>query len=262
VSFHKNPDAIANAIRHVYIGLPAYNEEIALPRLLQRIELLSSSLQKPITVVLYNDGSTDSTSAIARQWQERLPLVLLDCPRNKGLGAGLRALVRYVVEMACDEDILVIMDCDDTHDPAQLIEMMRLIEAGADAVIGSRFVRGALVRGVPLLRRITALGAVALFKFIHPIHGVRDYTCGYRSYRVSALKRASNIFRIKLIEESGFTCMPELLLKLNALGFRISEVPLQLRYDLKPTASKMNVRDNIIRLLRLLIDFRLRRFNP
>jgi len=262
VSFHKNPDAIANAIRQVYIGLPAYNEEIALPRLLQRIELLSASLQKPITVVLYNDGSTDSTSAIARQWQERLPLVLLDCPRNKGLGAGLRALVRYVVEMACDEDILVIMDCDDTHDPAQIMEMMRLIEEGADAVIASRFVRGALVRGVPSLRRITALGAVALFKLIHPVRGVRDYMCGYRTYRVSALKRASNAFRTKLIEESGFACMPELLLKLNALGFQFTEVPLQLRYDLKPTASKMRVGSNISRLLKLLIQSRLRGLNP
>ena len=97
---HKNPAGIANAIRCVYIGLPAYNEEIALPRLLQRIGLLSASLQKAITVVLYNDGSTDSTSTIARLWQERLPLVLLDCPRNEGLAAGLRALVRYVVEMA------------------------------------------------------------------------------------------------------------------------------------------------------------------
>jgi dolichol-phosphate mannosyltransferase len=136
------------------------------------------------------------------------------------------------------------------------------MEEGADAVIGSRFVRGALVRGVPPLRRITALGAVALFKLIHPVRGVRDYTCGYRSYRVSALERASNTFRTKLIEESGFACMPELLLKLNALGFRFSEVPLQLRYDLKPTASKMSVRNDIGRLLRLLIEFRLRGFNP
>jgi len=156
---------------------------------------------------------------------------------------------------------LVIMDCDDTHDPVQVIEMLRLIEEGADVVIGSRFVRGALVKGVPPLRRITALGAVALFKLVHPVRGVRDYTCGYRSYRVSALKRASNTYRTKLIEESGFSCMPELLLKLNALGFRFTEVPLQLRYDLKPTASKMGVGSNIWRLLKLLVHSQLRRFN-
>src|SRR5215471_20093412 len=90
--------------RCIYIGLPAHNEEIALPRLLHRIELLGASLQEVIAVVLYNDGSTDSTSTIARQWQERLSLVLLDCPENKGLGAGLHALIRYVVETARDED--------------------------------------------------------------------------------------------------------------------------------------------------------------
>src|SRR5262249_55497712 len=97
-----------NAIRGVYIGLPAYNEETALPRLLQRIELLGALLQKSITVVIYNDGSTDSTSTVARQWQERLSLVVLDCPQNKGLGAGLRALVRHVVETAHNDDVLVI----------------------------------------------------------------------------------------------------------------------------------------------------------
>jgi len=218
-------------------------------------------LQKTITVVIYNDGSTDSTSTVARQWQGRLSLVLLDCPQNKGLGAGLRALVRYVVETAHDEDILVIMDCDDTHDPAQVKEMLRAVEAGADVVIGSRFVRGAMIRGVRPLRRVAALGAVMLFKLIHPVRGVRDYTCGYRSYRVSALKRASKSYGAKLIEESGFSCMPELLLKLNALGFQFTEVPLQLRYDLKPTASKMRVGSNISRLLKLLIRSHLRGFN-
>jgi dolichol-phosphate mannosyltransferase len=249
-----------SAIDCVYIGLPAYNEEAALPRLLQRIELVGASLQKTIKVIVYNDGSSDSTSTIARQWQERLPLILLECPVNKGLGAGLRALVGHVVEIARDDDVLVIMDCDDTHDPAQVKEMLRSIEKGADVVIGSRFVRGALVQGVPRLRRVTALGAAAVFKLIHPIRGVRDYTCGYRGYRVRALKRAFGRYGEQLIEEPGFSCMPELLLKLNALGFRSSEIPLRLRYDLKPTASKMNVGNNISRLLRLLVQARLRGF--
>jgi dolichol-phosphate mannosyltransferase len=148
------------------------------------------------------------------------------------------------------------MDSDNTHDPAQVGEVLRSIEEGADVVIGSRFRRGAIVRGVPPFRRIAALGASALFKLIHPVRGVRDYTCGYRGYRVSVLKRASNTYRTKLIEESGFSCMPELLLKLNALGFQFTEVPLQLCYDLKPTASKMVVGKNINRLLMLLVQLR------
>jgi dolichol-phosphate mannosyltransferase len=55
--------------------------------------------------------------------------------------------------------------------------------------------------------------------------------------------------------------MVELLLKLNALGARFAEIPLQLRYDQKPTATKMRVGNNMRRLLVLLVRWRLRGFD-
>jgi dolichol-phosphate mannosyltransferase len=247
-------------VGRIYLGLPAYNEEIALPRLLTRIESLAESSQLAITVVVYNDGSTDRTAPIASQWPQRVPLVLLDGKVNKGLGAGLRALIDYTVAIGAADDVLVIMDCDDTHDPAQIPEMLVAMANGADVVIASRFQSGATVRGVPLLRRLTALGAVILFKLIHPVRKVSDYTCGYRAYRVGLLQNATRRFRGRLIEESGFACMVEVLLKLNALGVRFAEVPLHLRYDLKPTASKMAVSNNMRRLLALLVRWRWRGF--
>ncbi len=247
--------------RRVFVGLPAYNEEIALPRLLDRIERLNASSAPPLTVVLYNDGSTDSTVPIARSRQQQMPLVILDCPINKGLGAGLRALVEYAVANANDDDVLVVMDCDDTHDPAQIGDMLRRLEEGADVVIGSRYVRGALVRGVPPLRRLTALGAAALFKLVHPLRGVWDYTCGYRAYRISVLKKAAVSYGDALIAESGFACMVELLLKLNSLDARFAEIPLQLRYDQKPTETKMGVGSHTRRLLLLLVRWRLHGFH-
>jgi dolichol-phosphate mannosyltransferase len=245
---------------HIYIGLPAYNEEIALPRLLERIARLIASSQQPVTVVLYNDGSTDRTAAIANEWQARLPLTLLGLAQNKGLGAGVRALVAHAVATGGDDDVLVIMDCDDTHEPSQINDILAALNRNADVVVASRFASGALVRGVPWLRRVTALGAMLLFKMIHPVHGVWDYTCGYRGYRIGALKTASARYDGKLIEEPGFACMVELLLKLNAIGLRFAEIPLQLRYDLKPTDSKMDVGNNITRLLSLLMRWRLRGF--
>jgi dolichol-phosphate mannosyltransferase len=249
------------ATRRVLIGLPAYNEEIALPRLLARIAPLAKSSAEPITVVLYNDGSTDATVRIAREWQSRLPLVILDGVVNKGLGAGLRALVEYAVAQAEDDDVLVVMDCDDTHDPAQIDDMLGKLAASADVAIGSRYVRGTTVRGVPAFRRLTALGAAGLFKSVHPVRGVWDYTCGYRAYRVAALKRAAAKYGEALIAERGFACMVELLLKLNALGVRFAEIPLRLRYDLKPTATKMGVGSNMRRLLLLLVRWRWRGFD-
>ena len=249
------------ATRRVLIGLPAYNEEIALPRLLARVAPLAKAPAAPMTVVLYNDGSSDATVPIAREWQSRLPLVILDGVVNKGLGAGLRALVEYAVAQADDDDVLVVMDCDDTHDPAQIGDMLDKLAAGADVAIGSRYVRGATVRGVPAFRRLTALGAAGLFKSVHPVRGVWDYTCGYRAYRVAVLKQAAAKYGNALIAERGFACMVELLLKLNALGVRFAEIPLQLRYDLKPTATKMGVGSNMRRLLQLLVRWRWRGFN-
>ena len=242
--------------RRIYIGLPAFNEEIALPRLLARIEAFGKSCGLPITTVLYNDGSTDATLPLAREWSARLPLVIVDGVVNKGLGAGLRALVNYAVANATDADILVVMDCDDTHDPAQIAAMEPLLAAGADVVVASRYAYGATVQGVPALRRVTALGAAALFKLIHPVREVLDYTCGYRAYRVGLLKRAAARYGDTLIAEHGFACMVELLLKLNALDARFAEIPLQLRYDQKPTASKMGVGGNIKRLLTLMVRWR------
>lgn len=244
----------------VLLGLPAYNEELALPRLLMRIEQLNVIAARPLTVVLYNDGSTDATVPIARDWQARLPLVIVDGVVNKGLGAGLRALVGHAVAHAADNDVLVVMDCDDTHDPAQIADMLQWIGQGANVVIASRYRRDALVQGVPPLRRLTALGALALFKLIHPVPGVRDYTCGYRAYRVDVLKRAVRHYDDRLIAERGFACMVELLLKLAALKARFAEIPLQLRYDRKPTETKMDVGGNTRRLLALLVRWRLRGF--
>jgi dolichol-phosphate mannosyltransferase len=244
----------------IFIGLPAYNEEIALPRLLARIAPLARSSPRPVSVVLYNDGSTDRTVAVARGWQSRLPLVVLDGVVNKGLGAGLRALVAFAVAQASDDDVLVVMDCDDTHDPAQVAEMERCLGEGADVVIASRYAPGATIRGVPPFRRVTALGAAALFKLVHPVRGVWDYTCGYRVYRVRVLKDAASRYGGDLIAETGFACMAELLLKLNTLGAQFAEIPLQLRYDLKPTATKMDVGGNMRRQLQLLLRWRMQGF--
>jgi dolichol-phosphate mannosyltransferase len=96
---------------------------------------------------------------------------------------------------------------------------------------------------------------------IHPVRGVRDYTCGYRAYRIGVLKKAVARYGDKLVAERGFACMVELLLKLNALGVRFAEIPMQLRYDQKPTATKMDVGNNVRRLLSLLVRWRLQGFD-
>ncbi len=239
----------------IWIGLPAYNEEAAVPALFRRLLETFPDPSASYRIVLYNDGSTDATVAAARAWKDRLNLEIIGRAENLGLGEGLRALVSHAARNGGPGDRLVVMDCDDTHPPRQIPAIVRALDA-CDVVIASRYRRGAGVRGVALHRRALSLGAAVLFKALHPCRGVLDYTCGYRGYRVALLQRALAHYGDRLVSERGFACTVELLLKLNRLGARCREVPLDLRYDLKRGASKMDVGGNTLRLLVQLIHWR------
>lgn len=240
-----------------WIGLPAYNEEPAIAALFEKLHAVFPDKSLPYRIVLYNDGSTDGTVAAARAWEGRLNVEILGRAENLGLGQGLRTLVSHVARHGGREDVLFVMDCDNTHRPRQIPEMAAQLGDAHDVVIASRFRRGARVTGVPVHRRLLSLAAAALFKALHPCSGVVDYTCGFRGYRVGLLQRALARYGDRLVSERGFACMVELLLKLNRLGARFREVPLDLRYDLKQGASKMDVPGTTLRLLTKLIGWRL-----
>ena len=85
---------------------------------------------------------------------------------------------------------------------------------------------------------------------------MRDYTCGFRGYRVGLLQRARAHYGARLIQEKGFASMVELLLKLNRLDAVMCEIPLDLRHDLKQSTSKMDVGATSLRLLRKMVAWR------
>ena len=240
-----------------WIGLPAYNEEPAIAALFEQLHTVFPDNNLAYRILLYNDGCTDGTVAAARAWEGRLNVEILGRAENLGLGQGLRTLVSHAARHGGRDDILIVMDCDNTHRPRQIPEMAARLGNAYDVVIASRFRRGARVTGVPVHRQLLSLAAAALFKALHPCSGVLDYTCGYRGYRVALLQRALEHYGERLVSEPGFACMVELLLKLNRQGARCCEVPLDLRYDLKEGASKMDVPGTMGRLLAKLIGWRL-----
>jgi dolichol-phosphate mannosyltransferase len=243
--------------RTIWIGLPAYNEEATIPALFPRFREVFPDKSAAYRIVLYNDGCTDRTVERTLGWQNELNVEIIGKPVNKGLGEGLRCLVEHAATHGADDDVLFIMDCDDTHHPSQFADMLAVLDRGNDVVIASRYRKGARIAGLAPHRKLLSVGAAVLFKLMHWCPGVLDYTCGYRGYRVSLLKRACAHYGERLVEERGFACMVELLLKLNHLGAKMAEVPLLLRYDLKQSASKMDVGGNTTRLLRKLLAWRM-----
>ena len=231
-------------VRHVYIVLPVYNEEGALDQLLTRIQ---AAMTSDYTVVVVNDGSQDRSGEIVRARRSAMPLDLVDHDRNRGLGEALKSGLLRASSLARGDDVIVTMDADDTHPPDLIAAMVRRIDEDADVVIASRYVGGAREVGLSVRRKILSRGSSALMGALFPIAGARDDSCGYRAYRASVIRRALEVYGPALVEERGFACALEVLLKLRPLGVRVSEVPLVLRYDQKKGASKMRALRTISR---------------
>lgn len=234
----------------VWIVLPAYNEAAGLPRLLEAVERADEGAGWHTIVV--DDGSRDSTDETARAFVARMPLTVLVHPENLGLAAAIRTGLEHACREASPDDIIITMDADNTHDPAQIPAMLEEVRRGADVVIASRFVHGARQAGVPPHRALLSAGVGWLLRLRLGLPGVRDYSCGYRAYRAGLLQEAMAAYGPRLIESAGFVVMTELLVKLAPFRPRIVEIPLDLRYDRKAGRSKMPAARTILGYLRLV----------
>ena len=247
------------AASRVLVPLPAYNEERGLGVLLRRLDQSMHEDDLPYQIIVVDDVSRDATARIATDHARYMPIRVERHEVNRGLGATIRDGLRVAVSLASDDDVIVVMDADNTHTPGLIRNMIRVIREGADVVIASRYQSGSYIRGMPLHRRLLSLGAWFLFQLFFPIAGIRDYTCGYRAYRASVLLEAFRRYGDEFVNQEGFQCMVDILIKLRRMDLVFREVPLILRYDFKGGASKMKVAHTITRTLSLMARRRLGR---
>lgn len=245
----------------IHVVLPAYNEAESLPALLTRLEAFRSEYEPQyhhlLKVWVIDDGSTDDTRSLAQQHYGLLGVNVVSHPRNRGLGPAIQTGLRHAADAAHPDDVVVVMDADDTHDVALIRALVAQLEQGADIAIASRFVPGGDDATAPPLRRLLSRLAAVVFRILLPVPEVRDLTTGYRAYRASLLQRADAHFGERLVEERGFAVMVELLLKLRHWHPVIVEVPLVLRYDRKGGSSKLRIGRTVGQYLRLIARDRL-----
>jgi dolichol-phosphate mannosyltransferase len=236
----------------LWVLLPAFNEAENLPALLVDLrETLRAwpGGAPPCRVLVVDDGSHDG-SADAARGVDGLDLLVLVHEVNRGLGAAMRTGIEHVLAHGAADDLLIALDADHTHPTELMPAMVAKANAGADIVIASRYQPGAEVHGLDAFRRLVSWLASWLLRLLFP--GARDYTCGYRCYRVGLLAWGARRHGRDFLNQRGFSVMVDLLLKLRRRARRVEEVPLVLRYDRKRGASKMKVLSTAVTTLRLL----------
>jgi dolichol-phosphate mannosyltransferase len=247
----------------IWVVLPCYNEQDNLVPLITRFEnnfvqLLNLGFKREYIIV--DDGSKDNSPAILRELQELIPLEVITHNPNQGLGATIRDGLKRAAERSDKLDIIITMDSDNSQPPELIGSMVQKILEGNHVVVASRYRYGARVVGLVWYREWMSIIAGILFKFSYNIRNIRDYTCGFRAYESAHLKKAFEHYGDKFVEQPGFQCMAEIIIKLNRIENTLFyEVPMVLRYDMKEGESKMKVYKTVINTLRMLISYKFKR---
>lgn len=240
----------------IYFVLPAYNEEDSILHLVPKIdeEMKKNSLEYKI--IICNDGSTDDTLKNSLDFQNRgFPIEIINHKINRGLAETIRDLFEYVYFNANENDLVVRMDCDDTHHPKYVLEMLEKVKNGDDIVIASRFVDDGRLEGISKYRLVLSEIANSFMRFFFPVNGLKEYSSGYRMYTAKIIKKAIDVYGNSFIElkSLGFACTLEKVIKFNLIGAKFGEVGFQMDYSEKKSDSKMNVKKTILGYMALVI---------
>jgi dolichol-phosphate mannosyltransferase len=208
--------AAGGTVGRVLVIVPTYNERENLPRIISRIR----SSVPGADVLVADDNSPDGTGALADELAAADDHVHVVHRKGKeGLGAAY--LHGFAWGMEHGYDVLVEMDADGSHPPEQLPDLLERIDAGADLVLGSRYVPGGSVVNWPRSREVLSRGGNLYARLALGID-LRDATGGYRAFRRTTLEKLD----LHDISSQGYCFQVDLALRAIRRGLRVEEVPI------------------------------------
>jgi dolichol-phosphate mannosyltransferase len=199
------------------VCLPTYNE---LENLEPMVRALQKVLREDDRVLVVDDASPDGTGELADELAAELPFVgVLHRPRKDGLGPAYIAGFRRA--LADGAELVLEMDCDFSHDPAAVLELIAAAEAGADLVLGSRYVPGGAIPNWGATRRFISLGG-NVYAQLWLSSRLRDLTGGFKCFRAPVLETVD----LDAIGSKGYAFQIETTYRVLHAGFRVVEVPI------------------------------------
>jgi glycosyltransferase involved in cell wall biosynthesis len=197
------------------IVIPAYNESTRLRPTLDSLLRFTQAQKWDVEILVVNDGSTDDTAQVVREYGKAHPqILLLENPGNRGKGFSVRNGMLHARGEIC-----LFTDADLSSPIEEAQKLVAAIDQGADLAIGSRWLKSELqTERQPLYRQ--AFGRI-FNMVLRLVLGMRfvDTQCGFKAFRQGAVQR---IFPLQKIERWGFD--PEILFLARRAGLRVDEV--------------------------------------
>ncbi len=202
---------------HATVCLPTYDERENLESMLRA---LGAVLRPGDRVLVIDDNSPDGTGELADALALELEFVsVLHRPQKEGLGPAY--LAGFERALADGAELILEIDCDFSHSPADVPRLIAAAENGADLVLGSRYVHGGGVGNWGLMRRAISRGA-SLYTGLFLQMGVKDPTGGFKCFR----RRVLETVDLGGITAKGYAFQIETTYRAKQAGFRIVEVPI------------------------------------
>jgi dolichyl-phosphate beta-glucosyltransferase len=204
------------------IVIPAFNEGARILATLRSVVECIRGRGWRAEVLVVNDGSTDQTANIVRDFQTHAPEVrLIENPGNRGKGYSVRSGMLQAVG-----DVVMFTDSDLSAPIEEADRLFGAIAAGADIAIGSRWLeRGRQTHRQPLYRQFFGRCFNAVTRFVMGLH-FADTQCGFKAFTREA---AQTVFQLQTIDRWGFD--PEILFIAIKHGYRVVEVPVSWAHD-------------------------------
>ena len=211
------------------VCLPTYNE---LENLEAMVRALGGVLREGDRVLVIDDNSPDGTGELADRLAAELPYVgVLHRPEKEGLGPAY--IAGFQRALADGAELVLEIDCDFSHDPADVPRLIAAVEEGADLALGSRYVPGGGTENWGLVRRLISRGASIYTRVL--LMPVSDATGGFKCFR----RRVLESIELDTIDAAGYVFQIETTFRALRKGFRVVEVPIRF-VDRTEGVSKMN----------------------
>ena len=196
------------------VCLPTYNEAENLEKMVRALG------PHGVDVLVIDDDSPDGTGEIADRLAGELDYVsVLHRTRKEGIGRAYIAGFEQV--LGGDTDLILEMDCDFSHDPADVPRLIAACEAGADLALGSRYVPGGGTRNWGLVRRVVSWGGSFYARVLLGVR-IRDLTGGFKCFHRHVLETID----LDAIESKGYAFQIETTYRVLRNGFRVQEIPI------------------------------------